>query len=56
MTADELAEIIFCCYRLPAHLLVRVPFQPFVIWWTYYATEQRWFPQRAREAEPIVRF
>jgi uncharacterized membrane protein len=27
----------------PAYLLVRVPFQLFVIWWTYFATEQRWF-------------
>lgn len=26
----------------PAYLLVRVPFQFFVIWWTYFATEQRW--------------
>lgn len=27
----------------PAYLLVRVPFQLFVIWWTYMATEQDWF-------------
>jgi uncharacterized membrane protein len=27
----------------PAYLLVRVPFQVFVIWWTYVATEQAWF-------------
>lgn len=27
----------------PAYLLIRVPFQLFVVWWTYYATEQRWF-------------
>ena len=27
----------------PPYLLVRVPFQLFVIWWVYYATEQRWF-------------
>lgn len=27
----------------PAYLLVRVPFQLFVIWWTYFATEQNWF-------------
>ncbi|HEX8748469.1 MAG TPA: DoxX family protein [Pyrinomonadaceae bacterium] len=33
----------------PAYLLVRVPFQLFVIWWTYFATEQRWF---RRKAEP----
>ena len=29
----------------PVYLLVRVPFQIFAIWWTYFATEQRW-PQR----------
>jgi uncharacterized membrane protein len=27
----------------PAYLLVRVPFQLFVIWWTYFATKQDWF-------------
>ena len=27
----------------PAYLLVRVPFQLFLIWWTYFATEQDWF-------------
>jgi uncharacterized membrane protein len=27
----------------PAYLLVRVPFQFFLLWWTYFATEQRWF-------------
>lgn len=27
----------------PLYLLVRVPFQLFVIWWTYFATEQNWF-------------
>jgi uncharacterized membrane protein len=30
-----------------AYLLVRVPFQLFVIWWTYFATEQDWFSRRA---------
>lgn len=30
-----------------AYLLVRVPFQLFAIWWTYFATEQNWF-QRGR--------
>jgi uncharacterized membrane protein len=25
----------------PAYLLVRVPFQLFVIWWTYFATQRR---------------
>jgi uncharacterized membrane protein len=32
----------------PIYLLVRIPFQFFVIWWTYFATEQKWF--RARSA------
>lgn len=27
----------------PAYLLARVPFQLFVMWWTYFATEQKWF-------------
>lgn len=27
----------------PAYLLLRVPFQFFVIWWTHFATNQRWF-------------
>jgi uncharacterized membrane protein len=27
----------------PAYLLLRVPFQLFLIWWTYGATEQKWF-------------
>ena len=27
----------------PLYLLVRVPFQLFTIWWTYFATEQHWF-------------
>ncbi len=27
----------------PGYLLVRVPFQLFVIWWTYFSTEQNWF-------------
>lgn len=30
----------------PAYLLLRVPFQLFVIWWTYFATEQDWFRRR----------
>jgi len=33
----------------PAYLLVRVPFQLFVIWWTYYATEQNWFSGKSKE-------
>lgn len=32
----------------PAYLLVRVPFQLFVIWWTYFATEQDWFRWQAK--------
>ncbi len=32
----------------PAYLLVRVPFQLFVIWWTYFATEQDWFQRKAK--------
>jgi uncharacterized membrane protein len=27
----------------PTYLLIRIPFQLFVIWWTYFATEQGWF-------------
>lgn len=27
----------------PVYLLVRIPFQLFVIWWTYFATDQNWF-------------
>jgi uncharacterized membrane protein len=32
----------------PAYLFVRVPFQLFVIWWTYFATEQEWFHRKAK--------
>jgi uncharacterized membrane protein len=31
----------------PAYLLVRIPFQLFVIWWTYFATEQKWLQRKA---------
>lgn len=31
----------------PVYLLLRVPFQLFVIWWTYFATEQNWFHQQS---------
>lgn len=31
-----------------AYLLIRVPFQFFVIWWIYFATEQEWFTQRTK--------
>jgi uncharacterized membrane protein len=34
----------------PAYLLVRVPFQFFVIWWTYFATGQRWRHGQREEA------
>lgn len=34
----------------PAYLLVRVPFQFFVIWWTYFATGQKWLRRRPEEA------
>ena len=30
----------------PLYLLVRIPFQLFAIWWTYFATEQNWFKRR----------
>ena len=33
----------------PSYLLIRVPFQLFVIWWTYFATEQNWFGRRGEE-------
>lgn len=32
----------------PPYLLVRIPFQLFVIWWTYFATEQEWFQRKAK--------
>ena len=35
----------------PVYLLARVPFQLFVIWWTYFATEQDWFRRRVRPAD-----
>lgn len=34
----------------PRYLLIRVPFQLFVIWWTYFATGQHWFQRKAHEA------
>lgn len=30
----------------PAYLLIRLPFQLFVIWWTYFATEQKWLQRK----------
>jgi uncharacterized membrane protein len=35
----------------PAYLLVRVPFQLFVIWWAYFSTEQDWFRRRVEPDE-----
>ena len=32
----------------PVYLLVRVPFQLFVIWWTYFSTDQDWFQRKAK--------
>ena len=34
----------------PAYLLARVPFQLFVIWWTYFATGQKWLQRRPKAA------
>jgi uncharacterized membrane protein len=31
----------------PAYLLVRIPFQLFVICWVYFATEQNWFQKQS---------
>jgi uncharacterized membrane protein len=32
----------------PAYLLIRLPFQLFVIWWVYFSTEQQWFTKQAK--------
>lgn len=37
----------------PAYLLVRVPFQLLVIWWTYFATEQDWFQRKAETSKSL---
>ena len=43
----------YLSYRLsghgagPAYLLVRIPFQLFLIGWIYWATEQNWFRKKA---------
>ena len=34
----------------PAYLLIRVPFQLFLIGWTYFATKQHWFQTQPLEA------
>lgn len=31
----------------PVYLLIRIPFQLFVICWTYFATEQKWLQRKA---------
>jgi uncharacterized membrane protein len=36
----------------PAYLLVRVPFQIFAIWWTYFATEQKWLGKPKEAQSP----
>ena len=37
----------------PVYLLIRIPFQLFVIWWTYFATEQKWLQQKpAAQRQP----
>jgi uncharacterized membrane protein len=36
----------------PLYLLVRLPFQLFVICWTYFATEQNWFRRQAEATWP----
>lgn len=38
----------------PAYLLLRVPFQLFVIWWTYFATEQHWIGRRDTNHEAQI--
>ena len=35
----------------PAYLLFRVPFQLFLIWLAYFATEQNWFQGRREQPE-----
>ncbi len=35
----------------PAYLLVRVPFQIFAIWWTYFATEQKWIRKQPKQIQ-----
>src|SRR5918993_4406400 len=49
------ANIYSAIYRIdfggggagPAYFLVRIPFQLFLMWWIYWATEQRWFEKKA---------
>ena len=39
----------------PAYLLIRIPFQLFTIWWTYFATEQDWFQRKAKPNNSLNR-
>ena len=39
----------------PLYLLVRIPFQLFVIWWTYFATEQDWLATRTHKEDKSLR-
>ena len=49
------ANIYSAVYRIdfgghgagPAYLLLRIPFQLFLMWWIYWATEQNWFEKKA---------
>jgi uncharacterized membrane protein len=34
----------------PVYLLLRIPFQVLVLWWTYWVTDQRWFTGPAKPA------
>lgn len=38
----------------PAYLLVRVPFQLFAIWWTYFSTEQNWFQRKTESDQSLM--
>ena len=38
----------------PLYLLVRIPFQVFVIWWIYFSTEQKWFPAASLVAKQTL--
>ena len=41
---SALTEVEFGGHQAgPVYLFVRIPFQLFTIWWTYFATEQNWF-------------
>lgn len=38
----------------PIYLLLRIPFQLFVIWWTYLASEPRWLGRDRTHQQPQV--